>query len=100
MQCEFANKPNKYLANLLHCRSHTQVISSMKDKEGICHHDNTAINTIFQALYKKLYSSQTDLTPGDNRNISLAKLYIPELTEEQKQALNKPIESSEIFKLY
>ncbi len=48
---EFANKPNKYLANLLRNRSQAHVISSIKDKEGRCHHDNKAI-TIFRALKK------------------------------------------------
>lgn len=53
---EFANKPNKNLANLLRSRSQAQVISSMKDKEGKCHHDNKVINKIFRAFYKRLYS--------------------------------------------
>ncbi len=47
---EFANKPNKYLANLLRNRSQAHVISSIKDKEGRCHHDNKAINKIFRGI--------------------------------------------------
>jgi len=94
---EFANKPNKYLANLLRSRSQAQVISSIKDKEGKCHHDNKVINKIFRAFYKRLYSSQSSPSSGDNMNKFFANLNIQESTEEQRQMLNKPIELSEIL---
>ncbi len=94
---EFANKPNKYLANLLRNRSQAHVISNIKDKEGRCHHDNKAINRIFRAFYKKLYTPQSGFSSGDDMNKFLANSNLRELTEEQRQALNKPIELSEIL---
>ncbi len=94
---EFANKPNKYLANLLRNRSQAHVISSIKDKEGRCHHDNKAINKIFRAFYKKLYTPQSGFSSGDDMNKFLANSNLRELTEEQRQTLNKPIELSEIL---
>lgn len=94
---EFANKPNKYLANLLRSRSQAQVISSIKDKEGKCHHDNKVINKIFRAFYKRLYSSQSGFFSGDNMDKFLANLNLRESTEEQRQMLNKPIGISEIL---
>jgi len=93
---EFTNKPNKYLANLLRSRSQGQVISSIKDKDGRCHYNNKAINKIFRAFYKRLYMSQSGLSSGDNMNF-LANLHLWELTEEQRQRLNKPIKLSEIL---
>ncbi len=94
---EFTNKPNKYLANLLRNRSQAHVISSIKDKEGKCHHDNKAINQIFRAFYKRLYTSQSGCSPGDDMNKFLANSNLQELTEEQRQMLNKPINFSEIL---
>ena len=65
---EFANKPNRYLANLLRNRAPAQNISFITDSTGTHNYDNKVINDTFKTFYKQLYSSQ--LNPLSRQNMT------------------------------
>ena len=73
---EFANKPNRYLANLLRNRTSAQNISYIRDSTGVRNYDNKIINDAFQKFYKQIYSSQLNpLSEQDMFNFSQRWIY-------------------------
>lgn len=86
---KFDNKPNKYLANLLRCHSHTQSISSIKDEKENNFYLGKVINKMFRKFYEQLYASQSGENLGDAMNKFLASVNLPEASEEQNIALNQ-----------
>lgn len=93
---EYANKPNRYLANLLRNRVPAQNISFIKDSTGTHSYDNRVINDTFKTFYKQLYSSQLNPLSEQAMMDFFAKVDLPKITEDQRDDLCKPITLSEI----
>lgn len=96
---EFANKPNRYLANLLRNKTSSRNIPCVKDSSGFLKYDITEINNMFKSFYKQLYASQfKSLHIQDMQNF-FSRLNLPKITETQRDDLCRPITQSEILKI-
>lgn len=94
---EFANKPNRYLANLLR-----NMVSSHNipcDSSGLLKYDNIIINDTFKTFYKQLYTSQFKSPYKQEMHNFFSGLNLPIITETQRDDLCKPIIQSEILKV-
>ena len=93
---EFANKPNRYMANLLRNRASAQNISYIRDPSGVHNYDNRVINDTFKAFYKQLYASQFNPLSKQDMIDFFTKVDLPKITDGQRRNLCKPITLSEI----
>lgn len=93
---EFANKPNRYLANLLRNRTPAQNILHIRDSSGIHNYDNRIINDTFKKCYKQLYTSQFKPLLKQNMTDFFTKVDLPKISDGQRDDLCKPITLSEI----
>uniref|UniRef100_A0AAQ6AKY8 Reverse transcriptase domain-containing protein n=1 Tax=Amphiprion ocellaris TaxID=80972 RepID=A0AAQ6AKY8_AMPOC len=96
---EFANKPNRYLANILKNKGSSRNIPCIKDALGILNCDNIVINDTFKTFYKQLYTSQFKSSNYQDMSSFFQNLDLPQITEIQKEELSKPITRSEILKI-
>lgn len=96
---EFANKPNRYLANLLHNKGAGCNIPCVRDSSGLPKYDNLIINDTFKTFYKQLYTSQFKSTLEQGMHHFFLGLNLPKVTEIQRDDLCKPITQSEILKV-
>uniref|UniRef100_W5NNG6 Endonuclease/exonuclease/phosphatase domain-containing protein n=1 Tax=Lepisosteus oculatus TaxID=7918 RepID=W5NNG6_LEPOC len=96
-QCLFekGNKANHLLARLARMAPSTNFISAIKDENGQRKLENKKINGIFKMFFEKLYSSETD-----KKLLQVSTFFkgidIPQVSDTQKELLNKPISSKEI----
>lgn len=99
---EFANKPNRYLANLLRNKAPSQSIPCVRDSAGLLQYDNKVINDTFKAFYKQLYTSQFNFKFNSSLGLDMAdffsRLDLPNISDTQRTDLSKPLSASEIMK--
>ncbi len=92
---EHGNKPGNVLSKILSNHDSHNSVACLKDSHGKRCLTSEEINAIFTKYYKLLYTSE--ICKSDPPiNAFLEQLNLPQINEQQQQALNKPITCAEI----
>lgn len=86
--CEFGNKSNKYLANLVKARAGPQAIPLIKDNFGNKIYKDRDINNLFLEFYHRLYKSESDCDSMGLMDKCFSVIKLPQASDTQKELLN------------
>lgn len=93
---EAGNKPGRLLARLARGINEPNLIPSLIDKHGCRHFKSADLNKVMRSFYEELYSSDY-ISSAEARSKFLDRLDLPYLSDDQKEALNRPISKEEVL---
>lgn len=95
---EHGDKAGKCLAYYVKKRAESNTIAAISDEGGHKIYENKLINDCVKKFYEALYSSQQVPEGVQLMHNFFTQFDLPNLSEEQKTALNSPITKTEVFK--